>query len=227
MVLARFSVGSFLLLGLATACSSSSSNGTPDGGPAGDGSTVLSPVAEAGGAGLGIMATCGALSALGGGASGSCPSGQTCCTMILPPSASCVPTGGCAGGISTECSKGSDCASGQVCCAGAADGGVMAAADASTAGGIGGLLGNFDPSTLSTTCQTSCTSTQMQYCSVDTDCPTGLTCQTPGGAGALGGIIMLPSVCAAPRPDAGTDAGTVPDSGAEMGDDGATDAAGD
>jgi hypothetical protein len=83
-----------------------------------------------------------------------------------------------------------------------------------------------DPSALSTTCQTSCTASQAQYCSVDTDCPTGLTCQSLGG-GAGGGAFNLPSFCAMPRPDAGmvvNDAGTVVDSGSSPPDSGTADA---
>ena len=85
----------------------------------------------------------------------------------------------------------------------------MPALDASAAGGIGGVP-MIDPSQFSTTCQSSCTATQTQYCTTDTDCPTGLTCQAPPGAGALGGFITLPNTCAAPRPDAGV---ATPDSG--------------
>ena len=224
MAFARFSFGlfAFLGLGLATACSSSSSSGaspdsgTPSGGP---GSTTISPLADGGGGNpLGIMATCGLLSGGGGGTAAKCPSGQTCCTMLaLPPSAACVPTGTCSG-LSNECMSPSDCASGQVCCAGSADGGAMAAVDASTAGGLGGIP-MIDPSQFSTTCQSSCTATQTQYCTMDTDCPSGLTCQAPPGAGALGGFIMLPNTCAAPRPDAG--AATI-DSGSAGEDSGST-----
>jgi hypothetical protein len=78
----------------------------------------------------------------------------------------------------------------------------------------------------STTCQASCTSLQQQYCSADTDCPAGKTCNAPGGGGGFGGGGagfggMLPKVCGTPPPDAGTttpvDAGTttVVDSGAD------------
>jgi hypothetical protein len=66
----------------------------------------------------------------------------------------------------------------------------------------------FDPSTLSTTCQASCTASQAQYCTDDGGaCPAGLTCQALGGGG---GFFTLPSFCAMPRPDAGI---VVPDSG--------------
>jgi hypothetical protein len=71
----------------------------------------------------------------------------------------------------------------------------------------------------STTCQASCTSLQQQYCSADTDCPAGKTCNAPAGGGAAAG--MLPKVCGTPPPEAGTttpvDAGTttVVDSGAD------------
>jgi hypothetical protein len=228
MAFLRFSFGAlaFLGLGLATACSSSSSGASPDSGSSsgatGDGSTTISPLADGGGNPLGIMATCGLLSGVGGGGTaGTCASGQTCCTMLaFPPSASCVPTGSCSG-ISNECMAPKDCGTGQVCCAGAADGGAMPAMDASMApGGLGGF-GNFDPASLSSTCQSSCTATQMQYCTVDTDCPSGQTCQAPGGAGglgALGGFITLPSSCAAPRPDAGV----AVDSGSPGDDSGST-----
>jgi hypothetical protein len=78
-----------------------------------------------------------------------------------------------------------------------------------------------------TTCQASCTSLQQQYCSSDTDCPAGLTCNAPagfggaGGAGGFGaGLFMLPKVCGTPPPDAGTttpvpDAGGSPDTGSD------------
>jgi hypothetical protein len=201
MAFVRFSLGAFLVLGYATACSSSS---TAPGGPA-DASTSSEEAGDANNP-LGLMGTCGAIGMLAGDGGGSCPSGQTCCTVLaLPPSSSCVPEGTCTG-ISTVCSKGSDCTGGQVCCAGSADAGVPAA-DAG--------MQMFDPSTLSTTCQTSCTASQAQYCSTDTDCPSGLTCQSLGG-GAGGGLFNLPSFCAMPRPDAGTignDAGPVADSG--------------
>ena len=220
MAFARFSFGflAFLGLGLASACSSSSSGASPDSGTTtgGPGSTTISPLADGGGTNpLGIMATCGALSGGGGGTASKCPSGQTCCTMFaIPPSAACVPTGTCSG-ASNECMAPADCASGQVCCAGSADGGVMPALDASAAGGIGGVP-MIDPSQFSTTCQSSCTATQTQYCTVDTDCPSGLTCQASPLAALVGGFITLPNTCAAPRPDAGVAA--TPDSGS-TGDD--------
>ena len=100
----------------------------------------------------------------------------------------------------------------------------MPAADA--AAGVGGF-GGFDTSTLGTTCQTSCTSSQTQRCMQDSECPAGQTCQAPAGAGMLGGFISIPNSCAAPTPDAGTvgnDAGTPADSGRPA-DTGAGDAA--
>jgi Cys-rich repeat protein len=238
----RFSFGalSFLGLGLATACSSSSSGASPDAGshPSNDASTTLSPLSDSGGgSALGIMATCGLLSAVGGGGSSTqCPSGQTCCTMLaLPPTASCVPAGGCAGGLSNECMAGTDCMSGQVCCAGSADGGggpALAIDAAAPAGGLGGGFGNFDTSALATTCQSSCTATQTQYCSTDSECPAGQTCQAPGAGGlggAFGGLIMSSNICAAPKTDAGTttvvEAGAgSDDGGGEVPDSGGADA---
>jgi hypothetical protein len=222
MAFARFSFGAvaFLGLGLAAACGSSSSGGGAANGGEPDGSTVISPTTDGGAPGL--MATCGLLSGLGGGgAAGTCPAGQTCCTMIaLPPSASCVPSGSCTG-ISNECMSGSDCASGQVCCAGAADGGAMLALDAAVMAGAAGIP-MIDTSTLNTTCQASCTATQTQYCSISdagigSGCPSGQTCQQLGGgaAAALAGFITIPNVCTAPRPDAGE---STPDSGS-AGDD--------
>lgn len=100
----------------------------------------------------------------------------------------------------------------------------MLALDASVMAGAGG----FDTSALNTTCQTSCTATQTQYCSISdagvgSGCPSGQTCQPLGGgaAGALGGIIMIPNVCAAPRPDAGepmVDSGSGDDAGSNTPD---------
>jgi hypothetical protein len=215
----RISLGAFALLaiGTAVACSSSSSspNNAGDGGPSGgDGSVSIAPDG-----GLAINATCGILGMVGGGGSMACGSGMTCCTMLaLPPSASCVAKGSCSG-LSNECTKGADCAPGQVCCGGTADAAAMAIPDAAPAGGIGGF-GNFDTSQFATTCQTSCMGTQTQECAMDRECPSGQTCQAPGGAGGnpLAGFIMLPSVCAVPMPDAGTpsaDTGTpVQDTGA-------------
>src|ERR1035438_5056527 len=180
MVPLRFSFGAFLVLGFAAACSSSSSPPSGTVTPGGDASTTPpadggNPPAD-GGNPLAITATCGLFSAVGGGGDGgssSCPSGQTCCTVLLPPSASCVAVGSCTG-VSNECSKGSDCAGGKVCCAGAADGGTMAAM---TDAGPPGLLGGFDPSIYSSTCQSSCTATQMQDCGSDTECAAGQTRQ--------------------------------------------------
>ncbi len=224
MAFARFSFGLFAFLGLgfATACSSSSSGGSPDSGSTtGPGSTTVSPLADGGGGNpLGIMASCGVLSGGGGGTASKCPSGQTCCTMFaIPPSAACAPTGTCAG-ASNECMAPADCASGQVCCAGSADGGAMPAMDASAAGAGG--IPMIDPSMFSTTCQASCTATQTQYCTTDTDCPSGQTCQASPLAALVGAFITLPSSCAAPRPDAGV---TTPDSGS-TGDDSTPEAGG-
>jgi len=196
MAFVRFSLGAYLVLGFATACSSSS---TAPGGPV-DASTTSTDDAGDANNPLGLMGTCGAIGQLAGGGGGTCPSGQTCCTTVtFPPSSSCVPEGTCTG-LSTECSSGSDCTGGQVCCLGSPDAGAMAA-DAG--------MPMFDPSTLSTTCQASCTASQAQYCSADAGaCPTGLTCQSIGGGGGAG--FALPSFCAMPRPDAGI---VVPDSG--------------
>jgi hypothetical protein len=214
----------FVVLASATfGCGSSSSNNPPkaNSGNPSDASTQTSSDAGGGGGNpLGnIMATCGLLAGIAGGSSSACGSGMTCCTIVgLPPSASCVAVGSCGSGdLSNECTTGTDCASGQLCCAGSADGG--APADAAAAGGGG--FGGFDPTALSTTCQSSCTSSQAQTCTADMDCPTGLTCQSAlgGGGGGLGGLgglfggISLPSVCRAPLPDAGSppDSGTVPE----------------
>jgi hypothetical protein len=195
-------------------CGSSSSNNTkPDTNKTPDASTMTSGD-DGGGSGnpLGnLQATCGLLANVSGGSSSSCGSGMTCCTVLaFPPSASCVAVGGCASGnISNECTSGTDCSGGQLCCAGSADGG---AADAAAGGGI---IPGFDPTMLSTACQSSCTGTQAQTCAMDSDCPTGLTCQSPfagAGGGGLGSTITgllggggaaLPSVCAMPLPDAG------------------------
>jgi hypothetical protein len=110
----------------------------------------------------------------------------------------------------------------------------MAAADAAAgAGGLLGALGGFNLSMYDTTCQASCAASQMQECAMDSECPPGQTCNAPagmgGGAGAGAGL-MLPSICGAPRPDAGMaaapDAGTTPvvDSGSPAVDSGAVDA---
>jgi hypothetical protein len=216
----RISLGAFALLatGAAVACGSSSSspNNAGDGGTGGDDGSVTTAGPDGGAL---INATCGLLGMVGGGGSMSCGSGMTCCTMLaLPPSASCVPTGSCSG-LSNECTKAADCATGQVCCGGTADAGPLVIPDAAPAGGIGGF-GSFDTSQFATTCQTSCMGTQTQECAMDSECPSGQTCQSAGGAGGnpLAGFIMLPSVCMAPMPDAGTtsaDTGTPPpDTGA-------------
>jgi hypothetical protein len=141
----------------------------------------------------------------------------------------CVPSGSCSSGISMECSSSSNCANNQVCCGGtasAASEGGAADASAGAPGGLGGgfpglgggggggLFGN-------TTCQATCMPGQQQQCASDGECPAGQTCQMqtfggfpgaggfPGGGGqgggGLGGLIMLPMVCAAPMPEAGTD----------------------
>ncbi len=113
----------------------------------------------------------------------------------------------------------------------------MAAPDAAAAAGAGllGALGGFNLSMYDTTCQPSCAASQTQECAIDSECPPGQTCNAqaaPGGAGAgAGGAgFMLPSICGAPRPDAGMaavpDAGTTPvvDSGSPAPDSGAVDA---
>jgi hypothetical protein len=223
----RFSLGAFALLafGAGAACSSSSSSNNASDAGTGDGSTSTAPDAT-----LPINATCGLLASLGGGTSMMCPAGQTCCSMIglTGGNASCVPVGSCASGsISNECSKGSDCASGQVCCGGSPDAGALGTGlDAAVAGG----MPMFDPSQLDTTCQASCTATQTQQCAMDSECPSGQTCVSLGGgagdagdaaaANPFGGLFMLPplpSLCMAPRPDAGpppvVDAGTTEDTG--------------
>jgi hypothetical protein len=210
MSFVRYSVGVAFLLG-ATACGSSSS---PAAASAPDSSTDDSTAGDAGTMPA-INATCGLLSGIGGGGTaGTCPMGQTCCTTIVPPGASCVPPTQCTGmSISNQCSKASDCAAGQICCAGDADGGapdagallMMVATDAA-AGGAGALAG-IDFSMFNTTCQTSCMGPQTQECSMDSECPSGMTCQAPAGAGGLGafaGLLMLPKTCAVAPPDAGT-----------------------
>jgi hypothetical protein len=195
----RFSLGTFAVLALTAGCGGSSTG--PKGSPSPSDASVAdndSSAASEGGTGL-INATCGLLSAASGDA-GTCPTGDVCCTVLaLPPSASCVPQGSCTG-ISTACSSASDCSNGQVCCVGPADGGAGLSADAA-AGGGGFGFGSFDPSQFSSACQSSCTGSQTQYCTVDTDCPPGmgLTCQ----GGSMFGF-SLPSVCAPPPPDAGT-----------------------
>jgi hypothetical protein len=198
----RFSLGTFAVLAFAAGCGSSSS-GAKGPGPS-DGSVADNDTGTPSeGGGPLINATCGILSGIGGEA-GTCPMGDVCCTVLaLPPSASCVPQGSCTG-ISTACSSASDCSGGQVCCVGAADGG--APGDAAAGGGGLGGFGNFDPSQFSSACQSSCTPSQAQYCTVDTDCPAGmgLVCQNLGGANGGGFGFSLPSVCAPPPPDAGT-----------------------
>jgi hypothetical protein len=197
----RFSLGTFAVLALTAGCGGSSTapKGTPgpsDASVAGDSGAVAE-----GGTGL-IMATCGALSQFGGGGGdgGTCPTGDVCCTTLsLPPSASCVPEGQCTG-ISTACSSATDCSGGQVCCVGSADGGAGISADAAAGGGFGGF-GGFDPSQFSSACQSSCTGSQTQYCTVDADCPPGMGLICQGGGSQFG--FSLPSVCAPPLPDAG------------------------
>jgi hypothetical protein len=214
MLSLRISLGAFALLaiGSAVACGSSSSspNNAGDGGPgAGDGSIST----EAPDSGALLNATCGLLGMVGGSGSMACGTGMTCCTQVsFPPSSACVPTGSCSG-VSNECTKAADCASGQVCCGGTADAAPVTIPDAAPAGGAGGFP-MFDTSQLATTCQSSCMGTQTQECGMDSECPSGQTCQPVGGANnPLAGILMLPSVCAVPRPDAGTpvaDTGTPP-----------------
>ena len=209
----RISLGAFALLaiGTAVACSSSSSpsNHAGDGGAGDDGSVSATPDS-----GALLNATCGLLGMVGGSGSMMCGSGMTCCTLLaLPPSSSCVPTGSCSG-VSNECTKAADCASGQVCCGGTADAAAVTIPDAAPAAGAGGFP-TFDTSQLATTCQASCMGTQTQECGMDSECPSGQTCQPVGGAGnPIANFIMLPSVCAVPRPDAGTadaaDTGSAP-----------------
>jgi hypothetical protein len=213
----RSSLGTFAVLALTAGCggSSTGSKGTPGPSDASVANNDSGTPAE-GGTPL-INATCGALSAIGGDA-GTCDTGEVCCTAVtFPPSASCVAKGTCTG-ISTECSSATDCSNGEVCCVGPANG---ASADASAGGGG---FGGFDPSQFSSACQASCTATQTQYCTMDSDCPPGmgLVCQG-GGGGGFG--FSLPSVCAPPRPDAGVredagenvpDAATPPDAGADQ-----------
>jgi hypothetical protein len=203
MIPTRISLGTLVALALVAACGGSTSSGgskgtgadasVDDSGATGDGATPL------------IMATCGALSGAGGGDGGTCPTGQVCCTTVTyPPSSSCVEQGQCAKGIANECMSAADCSGGQVCCLGSADAGAAGFADAAIPeAGAGNPFANFDPSMLSTTCQSSCAATQAQYCSTDTDCPAGLLCQNPLGNAFAGFGFSVPSVCAPPRPDAG------------------------
>jgi hypothetical protein len=211
----RISLGTFAVLALTAGCggSSTGSKGTPGPSDASVAGSDAGTVAE-GGTGL-INATCGALSLVGGGGgdAGTCPTGEVCCTVFaqILPSASCVPQGQCTG-ISTECSSAADCSNGEVCCLGPADGGAGISSDAAAGGGG---FGGFDPSQFSSACQSSCTASQTQYCTMDSDCPPGMGLVCQGGGAQFG--ISLPSVCAPPPPDGGIrreDAGVgVPDSG--------------
>ena len=167
------------------------------------------------------MASCGVLSGGGGGTASKCPSGQTCCTMFaIQPSAACAPPDLCR---SFERVHGPRrLASGQVCCAGSADGGLDAG-DGRIGGGRQRGIPMIDPSMFGTTCQASCTATQTQYCTTDTDCPSVETCRVVAHTALVGAFITLPSSCAAPRPDAGV---TTPDSGSTGDDTGSTAEAG-
>jgi hypothetical protein len=202
----RIVFGASLAVTLAIACGSSSSNnnsspGNEDAGtPSDAGTGIVLPS---------VTATCGALTALGGGttadASTTCPQGQTCCTMLslTAETASCVAPGNCAGGVSNECTTGSDCTGGQVCCAG------VATTDGGAAGG--GVFAVLD-----TTCQPSCQPGQTQECMLDSECTGGQTCRPVFGGGmnipgfADSGIAAAKS-CQSPVPDAGPT--PVPDSG--------------
>jgi hypothetical protein len=222
-------VGS-IALGLAAACSSSSSGGAPGTKDSGaPDATAFSPLADGGSPGMGIMASCGQLATATGGTANKCAAGQTCCTMLSIASLSlistCVAKDQCSGGTSNECQTGADCTGGQVCCSGAPGG-----ADASTGGADastgGGLFGGFSLATFDTTCQASCQAGQQQQCASSAECPTGQTCQASalaavfgadggfafdggfdagfgGDAGGLGAIAIA-MTCAAPVPDAGT-----------------------
>jgi hypothetical protein len=202
----RIVLGASLAVTLAIACGSSSSNNNSNsnGEDAGEvpdtGTGIMLPS---------VTATCGALTAFGGTASAdastSCPTGQTCCTMLSLTSetASCVAPGNCAGGISNECSQGSDCTGGQVCCVGAATTDAGASA--------GGVFAVLD-----TTCQPSCEPGQAQECMLDSDCTGGLTCQPVFGGGMnIPGLadsgLGAAKTCQSPVPDAGPT--PVPDSG--------------
>ncbi|HLK36720.1 MAG TPA: hypothetical protein VKU41_08205 [Polyangiaceae bacterium] len=227
---------------LCAGCGGSTSNKASNdgGGPSGSSSSADSggtsaPAPSGAGALPMINATCGFLASLGGLAGGggggggadagamNCPQGQACCTMLMAFSASCVPVGQCSGGMSNQCTTGSDCAAGQVCCSGSADGG--AAAGAGGFGGFGGFGGNLFGDT---TCQSSCTPAQTQNCTSSSECPSGTTCQPPnlggfggfggfggggeGGAGAGGFGLMIPNQCMPPAMDAGA-MGTAADAG--------------
>jgi hypothetical protein len=96
------------------------------------------------------------------------------------------------------------------------------------AAGGGGILGIFSNlGAFDTTCQSACETGQAQTCAMDSDCPTGMTCQSPagalgalGGGGGLAGVLggggamtgdggVQLKVCTtpAPTPDGGADAG--------------------
>jgi hypothetical protein len=180
-----------------------------------------------------------------------CGSGQTCCLTfgsgsIIPTGVCQSPTAPCTGGIPIQCLKGTDCATGQVCC-GSLPAGFDAAAlnldagfDASGLSLDGGLAG-FDAAALSglaATCvQSACPTGAPQLCGTDTECSGGNTCQASsalaslaGGAGDSGalasvapllGSVLNLKVCT--PPDAGTT--TPPDSGSSDGSTTSTDAA--
>lgn len=198
----RIVLGASLAVTLAIACGSSSSNNNSSSGNNEDAGT---PDTGTGIAIPTVTATCGALTAFGGGttadASTACPKGQTCCTMLSLTSetASCVAPGNCAGGVSNECTQGSDCTGGQVCCAGAAT------TDAGAATGLAAILAAAD-----TTCQPSCEPGQAQECMLDSECTGGQTCQPIFGGLADSGLGAA-KTCQAPVPDAGP--APVPDSG--------------
>jgi hypothetical protein len=210
----RIVFGASLAVTLAIACGSSSSNNNSNSGNGEDAGT--SPDTGTGITIPPVTATCGVLTAFGGGttadASTACPTGQTCCTMLslTAETASCVAPGNCAGGISNECTTGSDCTGGQVCCAGAAT------TDGGAEGGGGGGIFNIDLSAFDTTCQPSCQPGQAQECMLDSECTGGQTCQSVFGGGmnipgfADGGLGAA-KTCRAPVPDAGST--PVPDSG--------------
>jgi hypothetical protein len=221
---------------VAVACGSSSSSPittTTAASDAGDDSAMVSVSGDDGGMG----ATCLPLGGTG------CAMGMECCLDLSGGlmAGKCVPPGMCNGNIQIECEKGSDCASGQVCCAslGGVDAGTIAAL---VDGGLGALgidasslsldagaagLGGLGSISFGVTCAQSCTSSEIQACASSTECAGGGTCSPLAavlgdGGGALGdggipgGLAMYASALGMVMACVPTDAGmttSVPDAG--------------
>jgi hypothetical protein len=190
---------------VAVACGSSSSPAT--GGHDAGSDAVVSPGDDGN-----VPTSCSVL----GGANGLCGDPTlTCCVDIASGfSQTCLPPSQCSSNIQVGCVDHTSCSTGQVCCAdfGNVDAGALAAFEDGGLGALGidaaalqseagasGIAGMFGNATFKVSCQSSCTSTQIQACASSPECQNGATCvpiselfpadaSVPGDAGSVGGF---------------------------------------